>query len=343
MKERLDTVELKSGETMTVYKVVAPEGDYGLDLVDFLHGRGPFSGSTPWHRYLERVWRGELAEEVLLSFCVGELNGEVVGALGFSTPADTRDVCTWGHVVTQTDQRGKGIAKALTGYSVEEFRRIGGRAMYLGTGLRGAAHHVYESYGFRDYAVAGNGTCMRLVLDGDPETFDQRYFAPPPSLSIRELKVSDMPRFEALVNLPLWTVKSYADKAVGSRPYEGQFLSLWERVAAGKGDCRVLHAPDGRVFGAAWTSPGELGPFDAHLRVLDLVIHPEAAAEAGAAVRQVLDAGEAARVVSYAAEDDRLRQTSLQEAGFAREATLADRLRIEGRSLGLEIWSMTHS
>lgn len=176
MKRTLGSVRLKSGEDMTIVHAVAPEGDYGLDIPEFMHVRGPFKEGSAWHRYLVRAWRGELADRVRVSFCVGEIDGEKVGVVGYSAPETTLDVCTWGHVVTRSDQTGKGIATALTAASIEEFRELrdGPRAMFLSTGSDGAPparvrevriHRLrYRWRGRRDVAADGRGLGVRAGL-----------------------------------------------------------------------------------------------------------------------------------------------------------------------------------
>ena len=212
MKTHLGRETLKSGETMEVYNIVAPAGDYGLDLVDFIHGRGPFPADIPWHRYCQRAWEGAFADEVLVCWQVGELDGTVIGLVGYSTPLATLDVCTWGHVVTQLERRGKDIATVLTRHSIADFKARGGQAIYLDTGRHSAAHRVYEKNGFRDYQIGSTGVIMRLETVAG---FAERYFATTDQLRLDALHIADMPRLETLINQPHWGVKSYSIHASG--------------------------------------------------------------------------------------------------------------------------------
>lgn len=46
MESHLGTERLKSSETMASFNVVAPDGKYGLDLVDFIYDRGLFDADS---------------------------------------------------------------------------------------------------------------------------------------------------------------------------------------------------------------------------------------------------------------------------------------------------------
>jgi hypothetical protein len=208
-------------------------------------------------------------KDLYISFTVGEVAGAVVGLVGYSTPVSTMDVCTWGHVVTQADQTGKGIATELTRASIEDFRSLsskGSRAMFLSTGAKGAPRRVYEKCGMTAYGIVGRSAAMWLAM-GDPAAFESDYYGDPGSLSMTDLKISDLPRVEALMSLPHWTVKSWTDGANGLRAFEGQFHELWRRTEAGL-PCRVLRGSGERVFGIAWLSESDAG------RALDVVAHP---------------------------------------------------------------------
>jgi GNAT superfamily N-acetyltransferase len=337
MKKYLGKETLKSGETMEIYNVVAPAGNYGLDLVDFIHGRGPFPADIPWHRYCQRAWQGAFANEVLVSWQVGELDGKVVGLVGYSTPLATLDVCTWSHVVTQVEQRGKNIATLLTRHSIEDFKTRGGQAMYLGTGRTGGAHRVYEKNGFRDYQVGTTGVIMQLEI---AESFTERYFAPTEPLHIGELHIADMPRLEALINQPHWGVKSYSEKAIGPHGYEGQFLELWERLENGTSTCRTLRGPQEQLFGAAWTSPSSLPTVAEDVRIFDFIIHPHAQRESATLLAEQLKTESGKRLVAYTAGPDTIRRTALLAAGFTLAASPADPIDLDEQRVALDAWHL---
>lgn len=351
MKRTLGSVRLKSGEDMTIVHAVAPEGDYGLDIPEFMHVRGPFKEGSAWHRYLVRAWRGELADRVRVSFCVGEIDGEKVGVVGYSAPETTLDVCTWGHVVTRSDQTGKGIATALTAASIEEFRELrdGPRAMFLSTGSDGAPRRVYEKCGFTVYGIVGGGAAMWLPM-GEASAFEQDYYGDPGELSHTPLRLEDLPRLEALMSLPHWVVKSRAGGIIGPRAFEGHFHGLWERTASGM-PCRMLRGREDRVFGAAWMSEEDGAP------VLDVVVHPNAEGAGVGLAEGVVEAfrGWSSRGVArqrgvevprqssgtrayVAAEGDYLRRRVLTAAGFEHVDGAEERVRVGEEEVALEKW-----
>lgn len=331
MIRNVGQMDLKTGEQMDIFQVTAPEGDYGLDIVDFLHGRGPFGSDSAWFNYLHAAWRGELAADVFVSFMVGEIAGQKVGALGYNTPEGTRDVCTWGHVVTQAGQMGKGIATVLTRASIEDFRSLSNetaRAMFLNTGAEGAPRHLYEKCGMRVYGVEGGGAAMWLPM-GDAATFEEDYYGNPGSVTTTELRIADMARMEALMSLPYWGVKSWADNVVGQGAYEGQFHRLWKRALDGL-PCRILRGSNDRVFGAAWMSNRHGGC------VLDVVAHPSVVDKASGMVEEVLGTGSVRAFLS--AESDDLRRRVVETAGFVKAGIRDEAVMVGGKEERVEVW-----
>ena len=206
--------------------------------------------------------------------------------------------------------------------------------MFLGTGLEGAPRHVYASCGFEAYTEDG-GCGMRIVLDGEGDTFLGRYYRDPGAIDVTELRIEDMARFEALMSSPLGVVKSYSERVFGSQPYEGHFLKLWERTEADTSVCRVLRSGDGRVFGAAWTSPADREGF----RVLDWVVHLSVADHAEETVRSVLALDGGAAWVGYAAPENAGRASCLSALGFQRNGAFKGTAEVDGRSIPLDAWT----
>ena len=79
----------------------------------------------------------------------------------------------FGEVATEPEFRGYGIATKLCGQAVEDFRSLGGQALFLATGNPDAAR-VYCRVGWR--RLAGCNVMANIVTDDSPEDFLVDYF-----------------------------------------------------------------------------------------------------------------------------------------------------------------------
>ena len=79
----------------------------------------------------------------------------------------------FGEVASDPDMRRSGIATHLCGQAIDDFRTIGGQALFLGTGNPEAAR-IYHRLGWRQLA---NTNVMANITSGDsPEEFFSDYF-----------------------------------------------------------------------------------------------------------------------------------------------------------------------
>lgn len=248
MTVELNTVTLRSGERMTVKRVQPPEPSYQQKLADRYAHKGP-----TWRGDILRRLNGEFADSSLDDYFFGEVDGNVVGGLWTTTPRDTRDVATLGHVFTDEAHRQKGICDFLMQAMTQAFRDEGGQAMYLATG-NPVARRIYEKYGFRLYnpPQSERGGIFQWVVSGEPN-FEERYFERATPLRVREVVWGDLPRFEALYNCPHpWLLKDEGLNVYRDVGYESQFLSLMRGgVAGGSERVRQFRVGDAGVYRAA--------------------------------------------------------------------------------------------
>ena len=343
MSDQLPTVTLKSGEKMEVLRVEAPCGEWGERIVDFMYIRHVQYANCSWHRNCARVVTGEFAPVSRDVFFVGLLDGEIVGTCWYGRPVDTLDLATFGRVVTAALQRRKGISAALCAAAVEDFRALGGWAMHLGTGRQNPARFIYERLGFRHYNFEENaGTVMRLVLHGEYDRLEEDYYEPGQPVAVQPLHWGDLARAELLMNLPHWFVKDHTFGVYANTPYEGQFFEVMEHVA----DCGetglALRTSDDRLAGMAYTAPTRAGAgVQNHLRVLEFVVHPAYADNAPQLIAAAAIDSPAGKLLAYSSALDEARSAALEEAGFVREATLADALQNPDSVFDLYVYSLT--
>lgn len=343
MDETIGEVRLKTGETMSLRRVPAPCGDWGERIVNFMYVRQPQYSNCPWHRNCQRVVTGEFAEVSRDVFFLGLVDDEIVGTAWYATPLDTGELGTFGRVVTGGEHRRKGICTALCQAALDDFREHGGWCMHLGTSRRNPAHAIYETLGFRDYnSLENNGTIMRAVVAGDAEQFEAEYFAAGQPLSLRPLHWGDLARAELLVNLPHWFLKDYGLGIYANTPFEGQFFDLMGGVADRGETGMALATSDGRMVGMAYTARTNAGAdAQAHVRVLECVVHPNYAENAPQLVAAVALDCPAWKLLAYASALDVQKCEALEEAGFVQEAALEGALQDAESEFDLYIYSMS--
>lgn len=342
MPDQLPPVTLKSGETMEMLRIEAPCGEWGERIVDFMYVRHVEYANCSWHRNCARVVAGEFADTSYDVFLVGLLDGEIAGTCWYGAPADTLDLATFGRVVTIARHRRKGISKALCAAAVEDFRRLGGWTMHLGTSRRNPARLIYEALGFRHYNFEEDaGTVMRLVLQGEYERFEDEYYGPGQPVKVQPLHWGDLARVEPLMNMPHWFLKDHTFGVYANTPYEGQFFEVMEHVADRGETGLALRTSDARMVGMAYTAPtGAGGGAQDHVRTLEFIVHPNYAESAPQMIAAAAIDCPAEKLLAYSSAVDVSRCEALEEAGFAHEATLTDALQDAESVFDLYVYSL---
>jgi GNAT superfamily N-acetyltransferase len=200
-------------------------------------------------------------------------NGELAGFLRYDASARVPCVCSLGYVFTAERHRRLGIAKSLLQVAIDDFRSLGGRALFLS-----GTESIYEQVGFRPI----HGHIMRCVPDGDHDAFNAFYFGGRPVAGVRALTWADWAMAAMLYGQPTELhVRDY-----GIRLYSGpghevvRFQSvvplLMRSQEAGTGCTKVAEDSLGHLVGI-----GTLVRRQNQLPLLDFHVHPtsEKAAE----------------------------------------------------------------
>jgi ribosomal protein S18 acetylase RimI-like enzyme len=279
-----------------------------------------------WPDVRQMVVEGRAAVSSLDRFFVGLRAGAPAGSLMYATPRDTRDVAVLEFVWTEPAYRRQGVATALLGAALADFRAGGGAAMYLCT-TNPHAYALYDRAGFRPLL----GDRMRYLAPGH-EDFDRTYFAYAGPASVRPAEWGDLARAAALYNRdePDWLIKDYhlPRRVFRDTRYESHFIQVWRPAAEGRGTLTVLANPRRRVVGMAGTvaTPSY---YEQHVHLLDFwccaAYLDEALSLIAAAVERAGAAG-AEVVQACLAAADVGKQRLLGRAGFAEEARLRRRL-----------------
>jgi GNAT superfamily N-acetyltransferase len=343
MAEQLESAKLKTGETMDLLRVPAPCGEWAERIVSFMYLKHPEYTNCSWHRNCERVVAGQFADVSHDVFFLGLLDGEIVGSTWYGAPQDTMDLATFGRVITVAEQRRKGISTILCRAALEDFRSRGGWCMHLGTGRTNPARLIYESLGFvHCNYVENGGTVMRAVLRGEEETFEEEYFQPGRATTLRPLHYGDLARAELLYNLPHWFLKDYSLGVYANTPFEGRFFDIMTGLERQAARGAALVTDEGRMTGLAYTARTGAGAgAQEHLRVLEFLAHPNYAEQSPDLISAAASGCEVEKLLAYSSALDVARSEALQEAGFEKEATLADCLQDELSEFDLYVYALS--
>ncbi len=167
MRSLLATVTLKTGEEMQIEHVLAPDSERKEQIRPFLQHKGSY-----WGAHIAAALEGE-CDELETHFYIGLIGDEMAGNI---MTVESKGAGIFGHVNTLEAHRRKGVCSHIMQYQMEDFRARNGRVLLLGTGYQSAAYHIYESYGFTDWAGAESRGCMRYDNPVEPG-FESRFFA----------------------------------------------------------------------------------------------------------------------------------------------------------------------
>jgi hypothetical protein len=314
---------LKSGQTMEVIRVQAPQPDMTEAIAQLLLHKG-----EPW------LWQLRLALNEGLPgidncYYLGRVGEELVGNI-MLVESLPRPVGILGHVFTPEKWRRNGICSALMRACTQDFVARGGRALHLGTGHESPAYWIYHSFGFRSILNTG---AMRWLAD---ETFDETFFARGKT-TVRETQWSDWPPLDALYKNPVgWFLRSFACGQWIVAGFEGGYLSVRKRMEHGDiQQVRVLESEHGAIVGIATLATQPAWHGDPLL--LDFYVHPNFTDRAPDLVRG-LDLPGARKVQCYAESSAEAKIEALHDLGFACEATLQRQVQFQGESLDIHCY-----
>ena len=306
MQQPLESVVLKSGETMTIIKTTAPEPGWTDRIVPFLGHKGELTRAA-----IRRAYDAGLDDLVMSDFLGVLPDGTVVGNI---TTVESDGIAILQHVFTPPEHRRKGICTHLLQALCDDFTTRGVRAVFLGTGYDSPPYHIYESFGFR-----GRGDSGKMTWVIDP-TYPHGYFALA-SATVAETRWEDWPKLEALYALTgHWQLKSYLFQLLGHAGFEGEYPALRHRLEEGSMlQTLVMRTASGAVVGHAML--GVEQTWRGWALVLDLMVAPGFTDPAGEMLRS-LRLPQDRKVHAYCDQRAAGKAALLEAVGFEHEGTL---------------------
>ncbi len=260
MYKKLGNTVLKTGESMEVGVITAPDERHAEEVKQFLGHKG---GNWEWH--IERCVT-EVLDALETRFYVGKIKESIITNI---MTVEHEGIGILGHVFTLPEQRRKGACKGVMTYQMEDFRQRDGHALYLGTGYNGHPYHIYHGFGFES-VFTESGFMKYHVKAG----FEERYFSPAPAHP-KPVEWHDWSKLTALSAIVGWdTLRSLTWNVYGPTNLEGGFLSFKHALETEDAydDAKLLISSDGAIVGWATVSRDER--WRPATAVLDLFFHP---------------------------------------------------------------------
>ena len=218
MYNKLTDVKLKTGETLEVGVIIAPDETHAEQIKPFLAHKG---GGFKWH--LERSVVEPL-DDLETRFYIGKVDGAIITNIMI---VEHGHVGILGHVFTTPTQRRKGACKSVMQFQMEDFRHRDGEALYLGTGYNSHPYYIYNSFGFES-VFPGSGFMKYRATDD----FDDRYFAKSP-VHAKDVVWHDWSKMTALTGITEGDyLRSIAFGIYGPRKLRGRLP--WFQTSTGK-------------------------------------------------------------------------------------------------------------
>jgi hypothetical protein len=139
MYQSLQSVSLKNGETADFGIITGPDTSaWGQQARALLGHKGD-------------IWKWQIEE------CLSKPQGVESRFYVLSKKekpfanimlVEDKGIAIFGHVFTAPEERRKGAADIIHNHLMEDFKKRGGRAMYLGTGYDTHPYHLYAKHGF---------------------------------------------------------------------------------------------------------------------------------------------------------------------------------------------------
>jgi hypothetical protein len=305
---------LKTGETLSVEIVIPPDAERGPQIEPFLGHKPP-----NYRAHTERALAG-WCDELETRYYIGLIDGQMVGNI---MTVETGGVGIFGHVHTRSDQRLKGICRAIMGHQMADFRQRDGRVLLLGTGYRSAPYNIYASFGFRDWEPGSPGL-MRYDNPAEPD-FLSRHFAAGPAVPVRAawrhwplvalLAATPTPVHLRSLLFPVW----------GVGLLEGGYCDYLYRYAdRPNASAAVLESATGAVTALATCVPD--ARWNGAVSLLDLMSHPVAHPADLAALLHALPLP-SGHMQCYADPHDAGKIAALEAVGFQRTTVLPEQFR----------------
>ncbi|MGE5531307.1 MAG: GNAT family N-acetyltransferase [Bacteroidota bacterium] len=305
---------------MTISMFEPPQEDYARRLLHFLRHKADDSMRGIRQRVL-----GQYAEHCIDRYFVGEVEGEIIGHAWYGLPrvgptAPTRGIGNFGHVYTNPQWRGQGVAGEITRVIVDHFNAEPAGSCLL-CSASAQSGRIYQRFGFQFIPKAAQSGPMCLLKPGvadSVEELDEQYFAPGHPVTVAEGHIGHRHDLDRLLDFSApWIEARRRWHFVGLASHVPTFIAALHYVEDGRGIINILQTDEGSIVGYAFALNLGSG-FEAGLMTFDFVIHPHYLHQASVLLSETL-ARAGGEVCALVAECDSLKMAALLRAGFTEQ------------------------
>ena len=141
MYQSLQTITLKTGESAELGVLSGPDNsELARELMALLGHKG-------------EIWRWQIYQSLTQQHAEVDSRFYILSKAGrpFANimSVEAHGVGIFGHVYTAPDERRKGAADIIQTFQLDDFKRRGGRALYLGTDYDTHPYRLYRKHGFQ--------------------------------------------------------------------------------------------------------------------------------------------------------------------------------------------------
>lgn len=316
MVTTLSEVPLKSGATMTVRMLEPPQEDYARRLLYFLRHKDDDSA-----RGIRQRVMGQYAELCIDRYFVGEAHGQIIGHAWYGIPRRGTGVGNFGHVYTDPEWRGQGVAREITRVLVDHFNAEPAGVCLLCSASEESGR-IYQKFGFEFIPPASKAGAMGLIkpsVAGSFAQLDEKYFASGSEVRVREGHIGDRHDIDRMLDFSApWIEarKRWHFAMLASRV--PTFISALHHVEDGRGLITALQTTAGSIVGYAFAL--NLGSrFEKGLKTFDFAVHPHYLSKSAHLVEQTLKMAGAGEVHAFIAACDEEKLAALLQAGFVEQ------------------------
>lgn len=328
MLTTLGAVKLRSGKEMTMYLMEPPGEAFGERLLEFLRHKHDDS-----LRAIQQRVRGQYVDHAVDRYFVGEVDGRFVGHVWYGLPRGGTGVGNFGHVYTDPEWRGEGIATELCRVLVDHFNADPeGKALLCSAGAK--AGRIYRKFGFQFIPPTAESGSMALMKG---ETFDElesRTFAPGRATTVRLGHIGDRHDIDRLLDFsPGWIAARKRWHFLGLASQVPTFIAALHMVEDGRGIVTVLQTEDGSIVG--WAFALRLGAAVETTVTADFAVHPHYLSEGPRLLRETVGLAGQSAVYACVAACDEERVTAFAGAGFTEQYRFESGVSVDGKAYDL--------
>jgi ribosomal protein S18 acetylase RimI-like enzyme len=333
MLTALTEVTLRSGAPLAILLVEPPAADYADRLLHFLEHKGDDS-----FRGIRQRLEGMYAPHCADRYFVGEVAGRIVGQAWYGLAREAGwGVGNFGHVYTEPDFRGQGVASEIVRVLVAHFQSEPlGKCLLCSASAESG--RMYRQFGFEFIPPTAQSGPMGLVKGETFAALEQRYFAPGRPVVVGEGHIGHRHDLDRMMDFsPAWIEARRRWHFAFIASTVPTYMAALHAVEDGRGLLRVLLTQDGSVVGYAFVLT--LGtPHEPRLKTLDFAVHPHYLDQAEMLLGETLCAAQQEglrEVRAFVAACDEAKLDALQAAGFGVAYTFRDGFTLDGQPYDL--------